>query len=144
MNLPTRPKIVVLDGFTLNPGDLDWKALEEIGDLTVHDRTPPEETVARLAVADIALTNKAPIRAADLEQLPALRYIGVLAIAGAGLDVLSVEPPRANNPLPAARNCLITPHIAWATLEARRRLMAITVSNVRHFLEGTPENLIRP
>ncbi|MGM0491010.1 MAG: D-2-hydroxyacid dehydrogenase [Planctomycetota bacterium] len=63
-------------------------------------------------------------------------------IGGAALDVLSVEPPSADNPLLQAKNCLITPHIAWATLEARRRLMAITVENVRAFLRGTPRNVV--
>jgi glycerate dehydrogenase len=63
-------------------------------------------------------------------------------IAGAGLDVLSLEPPEATNPLLSARNCLVTPHIAWATLEARARLMDIAVANVSAFLEGHPVNVI--
>lgn len=63
-------------------------------------------------------------------------------LAGAALDVLSSEPPPAENPLLQAQNCLVTPHIAWATLEARRRLMAITVNNVRAFLQGTPQNVV--
>lgn len=64
-------------------------------------------------------------------------------IAGAGLDVLSTEPPAAGHPLFLARNCLITPHIAWATLEARKRLMDKAVGNVKAFLEGKPENVIK-
>jgi glycerate dehydrogenase len=63
-------------------------------------------------------------------------------IAGAGLDVLSVEPPDKNNPLLFAGNCHITPHIAWATIEARTRLMDIAVSNVMAFLEGNPVNVV--
>ena len=63
-------------------------------------------------------------------------------LAGAGLDVLSIEPPLANNPLLGARNCLVTPHIAWATREARSRLMEIAVDNVASFLAGTPRNVI--
>jgi glycerate dehydrogenase len=59
-------------------------------------------------------------------------------IAGAGLDVLSVEPPPATNPLLTAKNCLITPHIAWATKEARQRLMNQVVANVEAFLKGAP------
>lgn len=315
-----RPKIVVLDGYTLNPGDLDWRDLESIGDVTVHDRTPVAATVERAKGAAIVLTNKAPVSTVTIEQLPELRYIGVLAtgynvvdvaaakakgivvsnvpgygtpsvaqhvfalilelaqrsghhaqtvrdgrwsaspdfcywdfplvelagrtlgiigfgaighavaqiahafgmkviastrtprtaegveflsvdevfrradvvtlhcpltpetqglvnaarlaemkrdaflintgrgplvveqdlavaldagqIAGAGLDVLSVEPPPADHPLLRVKNCLITPHIAWATRAARARLMATTVENVRAFLSGSPVNVV--
>jgi glycerate dehydrogenase len=63
-------------------------------------------------------------------------------IAGAALDVLSTEPPRADNPLLTARNCLITPHLAWATRAARSRLMKIAVENVRAFLRGQPQNVV--
>ena len=63
-------------------------------------------------------------------------------IAGAGLDVLTVEPPAASNPLLKAKNCVITPHIAWATRNARRRLIAATVGNVRAFLGGAPRNVV--
>lgn len=63
-------------------------------------------------------------------------------LAGAALDVLAVEPPAPDNPLLAARNCLITPHMAWASLTARKRLMAITAANIRGFLEGQPQNLV--
>jgi glycerate dehydrogenase len=63
-------------------------------------------------------------------------------IAGAGLDVLSVEPPAPRNPLFTAQNCLITPHIAWASKAARERLLAIVVENVRNFLAGTPTNVV--
>lgn len=63
-------------------------------------------------------------------------------IAGAGLDVLSVEPPPSSNPLIGAKNCLITPHIAWASQAARRRLMQITAANLRAFLDGHPQNVV--
>jgi glycerate dehydrogenase len=63
-------------------------------------------------------------------------------IAGAGLDVLSVEPPPAANPLLRARNCVITPHIAWATRNARRRLIEATAGNVAAFLAGRPQNVV--
>ena len=316
----SRPKIVVLDGYTLNPGDLDWRALEAIGDVTVHDRTPIPATVERAAGAAILLTNKAPVNAEAIAALPDLRYIGVLAtgynivdvaaakargivvanvpgygtsavaqhvfalilelaqrvghhaqsvrdgrwvasadfcywdfplvelagrtlgivgfgaigqavariglafgmkviastrtprtvagvefvsmdevfrradvvtlhcpltpetqglvnaarlaqmkpgaflintgrgplvverdlaealeagrIAGAGLDVLAVEPPKPDNPLLTARNCLITPHIAWAMQAARARLMEVAVANVRAFLAGAPAHVV--
>jgi len=63
-------------------------------------------------------------------------------LAGAALDVLSVEPPPASHPLLAAENCLITPHIAWATRAARARLMQVAVENVRAFLAGRPVNVV--
>ncbi len=63
-------------------------------------------------------------------------------IAGAALDVLAVEPPPAGNPLFTARNCIITPHLAWATRAARARLMATAVANVRAFLGGQPVNVV--
>lgn len=63
-------------------------------------------------------------------------------LAGAGLDVVSIEPVRPDNPLLAAPNCLITPHIAWATEEARRRLMNAMIANVAGFLEGRPINVV--
>ena len=63
-------------------------------------------------------------------------------IAGAGLDVLSTEPPSADHPLLAAPNCHITPHIAWATRSARQRLLDIVVANIRGFLEGRPQNIV--
>lgn len=315
-------RIVVLDGYTLNPGDLSWGALESLGSCTIHDRTPPERVVERAREAEILFTNKVVLGRAELEQLPRLRYIGVLAtgynvvdvaaaaernimvtnipsygtrsvaqmtfalllelaqhvghhaqtvrdgrwtqskdfcywdyplvelegltfglvgfgrigravaevalafgmkvlahdavapaasvsgvtmvdleslfsqsdvvslhcpltadnkglvnsarlslmkrsaflintsrgplvnevdlaaalnagrIAGAGLDVLAVEPPRPDNPLLAAKNCLITPHIAWATAAARRRLMDIAAGNLRAFLAGAPVNRV--
>ncbi|MGN6542702.1 MAG: D-2-hydroxyacid dehydrogenase [Ginsengibacter sp.] len=64
-------------------------------------------------------------------------------IAGAALDVLSTEPPVASNPLLQAKNCLITPHIAWATFEARSRLMNVVVNNIKYFLEGNPEHVVK-
>ncbi len=63
-------------------------------------------------------------------------------IAGAALDVLSTEPPVASNPLLQAKNCLITPHIAWATFEARSRLMNVVVNNIKSFLEGKAEHVV--
>jgi glycerate dehydrogenase len=63
-------------------------------------------------------------------------------IAGAGLDVLSAEPPRRDNPLLNAKNCYITPHLAWATRSARQRLMQTTISNLRAFLAGKPVNVV--
>ena len=63
-------------------------------------------------------------------------------IAGAAVDVLSVEPPPASNPLLAAKNCVITPHVAWATRDARRRLIDVTAANLTAFAAGQPQNVV--
>lgn len=311
-------KICILDGYSLNPGDLDWSPVERLGDVTLFDRTPADKIVERAADADIVLTNKVPFSADTLRQLPRLRFICVLAtgyniidteaaarqgvvvanipaystmsvaqmtfahilnitnhvasyarevadgkwtncpdfcfwdsaltelagktmgivglgntgmatariavamgmkvvamtsksadtlpegitpaplddvlasadvvslhcpltpstrhlinaasiakmkpsailintgrgplvdeqavadalnggrLAAFGADVLSQEPPRGDNPLLFARNCFLTPHIAWATLEARTRLMSTATENVRQFIAGEP------
>ncbi|AGC67349.1 glycerate dehydrogenase HprA [Thermoclostridium stercorarium subsp. stercorarium DSM 8532] len=316
-------KIVVLDGYALNPGDLSWDELKQLGETEIYDYTPFDKTIERAEGADIVLTNKTPLMEREISQLPRLKYIGVLAtgynvvdveaakkrnivvtnvpaygtksvaqmtfallleltqhvqrhsdavfngewtnsrdfcfwkyplieldgktmgiigfgnigqavadiavafgmnvlgysrrrtdqshrknfrwaeldellaesdvvslhcpltpetkgivnietlrkmkksaflintgrgplvveedlayalnndiIAGAGLDVLSVEPPKADNPLFRAKNCVITPHIAWATKEARLRLMHTAVENVKAFLKGEPVNVV--
>jgi glycerate dehydrogenase len=72
-------RIVVLDGHTLNPGDLDWGELAKLGDLQVYPRTAPEELLPRAEGAPVLLTNKTPLRREDLALLPGLRYVGVLA-----------------------------------------------------------------
>ena len=311
-------KICILDGYSLNPGDLDWSPVERLGDVTLFDRTSADKIVERAADADIVLTNKVPFSADTLRQLPRLRFICVLAtgyniidteaaarqgvvvanipaystmsvaqmafahilnitnhvasyarevadgkwtncpdfcfwdsaltelagktmgivglgntgmatariavalgmkvvaltsksadtlpegitpaplddvlasadvvslhcpltpstrhlinaasiakmkpsailintgrgplvdeqavadalnggrLAAFGADVLSQEPPRGDNPLLSARNCFLTPHIAWATLEARTRLMSTATENVRQFIAGEP------
>jgi glycerate dehydrogenase len=307
-------KIVVLDGHTLNPGDLSWDPLRKLGQCEIYERSSPEEIVSRSASADIVLTNKVPLNRAYMAGVPDLKYIGVTAtgynivdvtaarerkivvtnvptygtksvaqmtfallleltqhvghhaqtvregrwsrspdfcywdyplieldgltmgiigygrigqavgelaqafgmkvithsrkksaqdlerlfresdvislhcpltpetkhlinaqrlewmkptalllntsrgplidepalakalndgrIAGAGLDVLAVEPPLADNPLFTAKNCFISPHIAWATRAARSRLMDASVENVRAFLAGKPKNVV--
>jgi glycerate dehydrogenase len=83
--------LVVLDGYTLNPGDNPWTALEAMGKLTVHDRTPPELIVSRAADADILLTNKTPLSADTLARLPKLRMVSVLAT---GYNVIDVAAAR--------------------------------------------------
>ena len=77
--LETRPRLVVLDGFTTNPGDLSWEPLERLGELTVYARTPPELVAERLAGADVVFTNKTRLTAADLVAAPQLRGIGMLS-----------------------------------------------------------------
>ncbi len=85
-------KIVVLDGFAGNPGDLSWAALESLADeCVVYDRTDPDQVITRLDGAQVALTNKVPISRDTLESLPQLRYIGVLAT---GFNIVDVDAAR--------------------------------------------------
>ena len=80
--------IVILDGYSANPGDLSWDELKEMGEVTVYDRTSPSETVARAAEAEVVLTNKVVIGKDEMAQLPHLKYIGVLAT---GYNVVDIE-----------------------------------------------------
>lgn len=84
-------KIVVLDGYTLNPGDLSWNKVAQLGELTVYDRTRPEEIVGRAIDADVVLTNKCVITATVLKQLPQLKYIGELATGYNNIDVAAAR-----------------------------------------------------
>lgn len=84
-------KIVVLDGYTLNPGDLSWKDLEALGTVKIYDRTHPGEVVERATGAQIVLTNKTVLDGEELSQLPDLKYIGVLAT---GYNVVNLEAAR--------------------------------------------------
>ena len=194
-------KIVVLDGYTENPGDLSWSALEQLGELVVYDRTSYEESdlvAERIGDADVAIMNKTPISKAAKDlgvefvelddlfarsdvlglQMPLMDFNtgiinkeniakmkdGVIIInnsrgqmvveqdladalnsgkvACAGLDVVSTEPIRADNPLLKAKNCIITPHMSWGSRSSRQRIMDCTVENVRAFLAGQPQNVV--
>ncbi len=84
--------IVVLDGEILNPGDMSWKPLEDLGTLTVYDRTSAEDLIARAQNAQVLITNKTPLRAETLAALPNLQYIGVVAT---GYDVIDIEAAAA-------------------------------------------------
>ena len=83
-------KIVILDGYTENPGDLSWEGIEKFGDLTVYDRTPMDETeiIKRIGSADAVITNKTPISRAAFEACKNIKYIGMLAT---GYNVVDVE-----------------------------------------------------
>ncbi len=84
-------RIVVLDGYTLNPGDNPWDEIAALGELAVYDRTPPELVVSRAREAEVVLTNKTPLPAAVIEALPRLRFVAVLAT---GYDVVDVACAR--------------------------------------------------
>ena len=116
-----RMMIVILDGYTANPGDLSWKGLEALGEVTVYDRTKPEETVARAANAEIVLTNKVVINREVIAQLPQLRYIGVLAT---GYNVVDIEAARE-------RGIIVTNVPAYSTESVAQMVFAhlLTVTN---------------
>lgn len=114
-------KIVVLDGFTANPGDLSWDELEKLGDVTIYDRTQPGETVARAADAEIVLTNKVIIGREEMARLPHLLYIGVLAT---GYNVVDLEAAKE-------RGIIVTNIPAYSTDSVAQMVFAhlLTVTN---------------
>src|SRR5881397_3865944 len=87
-------RIVVLDGFTLNPGDLSWNELESLGKCEIYDRSPPPDVVKRAADVEIVLTNKTVLNREQILSLPKLKYIGVLAT---GYNIVDVAAARDRN-----------------------------------------------
>lgn len=114
-------KIVVLDGYTANPGDLSWKNLEALGALTVYERTQPTETVARAADAEIVLTNKVIVSKEVMAKLPKLKYIGVLAT---GYNVVDIQEAHE-------RGIIVTNVPAYSTESVAQMVFAhlLTVTN---------------
>ena len=87
-------KIVILDGFALNPGDLDWQTLQVLGDVYIHDRTPPDLIVQRSQGATCLLVNKVALTREIMEALPDLRYVGILAT---GFNIVDMEAASERN-----------------------------------------------
>ena len=119
-------RIVILDGYTANPGDLSWKELETLGELVVYDRTSADETVARAADADVVLTNKVLITKEVMAQLPRLKYVGVLAT---GYNVVDIEAAHH-------RGIIVTNVPAYSTESVAQMVFAhlLTVTNrVEHY-----------
>ena len=87
-------KIVILDGYTENPGDLSWSGFEALGELIVYDRTPQEQVIERIGQAEIVIVNKTPIDRATIEACPRIKYIGVLAT---GYNVIDVQAATEKN-----------------------------------------------
>jgi len=114
-------KIVILDGYTANPGDLSWQELKSLGELTVYDRTKPNETVARAADAHVVLTNKVIISKETMDQLPQLKYIGVLAT---GYNVVDIQAAHE-------RGIIVTNVPAYSTESVAQMVFAhlLTVTN---------------
>ena len=119
-------KIVILDGYTANPGDLSWKELETLGELVVYDRTSADETVTRAADAEVVLTNKVLITKDVMAQLPRLKYVGVLAT---GYNVVDIEAAHQ-------RGIIVTNVPAYSTESVAQMVFAhlLTVTNrVEHY-----------
>ena len=114
-------KIVILDGYSANPGDLSWKELGKLGEVTVYDRTKPSETVARAANSDIVLTNKVVINKDVMAQLPQLKYIGVLATGYNVVDIAAAHE----------RGIIVTNVPAYSTESVAQMVFAhlLTVTN---------------
>ena len=107
-------KIVILDGYTANPGDLSWDGLKALGELTVYERTAPAQLLERAAGAEVLLTNKVIIDAEAMAQLPALRYIGVLAT---GYNVVDIAEAHR-------RDIAVTNIPAYSTMSVAQMVMA--------------------
>ena len=121
-------KIVILDGYTANPGDLSWGSLKEMGEVTVYERTRREEIAGRAADADIVLTNKVVMDREMMALLPRLKYIGVLAT---GYNVVNIEAARE-------RDIIVTNVPAYSTESVAQTVFAhlLTVTNrTEHYAE---------
>lgn len=115
-------KIVILDSYGANPGDLSWDGLNEVGPVTIYDRTKPEETVGRAADAEILLTNKVIIGRKEIEQLPKLRYIGVLAT---GYNVVDTQAAHE-------RGIVVTNVPAYSTESVAQMVFSHLLTVVNH------------
>ncbi len=118
-------KIIILDGYTLNPGDISWAGFETLGDFTMNDRTSPDKIIERSENAEIILTNKTIINKLTIEQLPKLKYIGVLAT---GYNIVDVKA--ANE-----RNIIVTNIPSYGTSSVAQMVFALLLEltqNVGH------------
>lgn len=115
-------KIVVLDGYTLNPGDLSWDSFAALGELTVYDRTKPDEIVPRAKDAEIVLVNKTRLNREVVRKLPQLRYVGVLAT---GYDVVNLHET-------AKRGIVVTHVPDYATASVPQHVFALILDQANH------------
>lgn len=124
-------KIVVLDGYTMNPGDLDWGPLQQLGPCEIHNRTDPDQVLRRAAGAEILLTNKAVLSAETIAKLPELRYIGVLAT---GTNVVDIEAARA-------RKIVVTNIPGYSTASVAQMVFALLLEMTQQV--GHHDRLVR-
>ena len=115
-------KIVVLDGYTLNPGDLSWDELKALGPCEIHERTAPADVPGRAADAEIVLTNKTVLGGDELQKLPRLRYIGVLAT---GTNVVDLAAARE-------RGIPVTNVPAYGTKSVAQATFALLLELTQH------------
>ncbi len=115
-------KIVVLDGYTVNPGDLSWEELEKLGDLTVYERTPEDQIIDRAGEAEIVFTNKTPLTKDTLKELKSDEFVGVLAT---GYNVVDIEAA-------AARGITVTNIPAYSTRSVAQLVFALLLEICHH------------
>ena len=117
-------RIVILDGYSVNPGDLSWDSLNTLGEVIVYDRTAPHEVEERAREAEIVLTNKVVLDKSQLDRMPTLRYIGVLAT---GYNVVDLEETQRRGiivtNIPAYSTDSVAQMTCRALLLARKRLV---------------------
>lgn len=118
-------KIVVLDGYTTNPGDLSWDKLKDLGDAVIYDRTPVELTAERIKDADIVLTNKAPVTRETIKQCEKLKYIGVLAT---GFNIVDTQAAKE-------RNIIVTNIPTYGTAAVAQFTIALLLEVCHHIGE---------
>ncbi|MEO8582391.1 MAG: D-2-hydroxyacid dehydrogenase, partial [Flavitalea sp.] len=118
--------LVVLDGYTLNPGDLSWEGLRKLGDLVIHDRTSQDKVVERAKDAEVIFTNKTPVGADILNALPKLKYIGVLAT---GYNIINADTAKKNGVIVSNIPCYGTSSVVQMTFAL---LMELTNHVQRH------------
>ena len=123
-------KITVLDGYTLNPGDLDWGAMAAFGDLTVYDRTPADKTVERAIGSEIVITNKTVLDADAISRLPELKYIGVLAT---GYNIVDVDAA-------ASRGIVVTNIPSYSTMSVAQMAISLLLAIVQRVEHYADEN----
>jgi len=123
-------KITILDGYGVNPGDLSWDGLREFGDVTVYDRTAPEQVLERVSDSEVLLTNKTVLDAETLRSLPKLRYVGVLAT---GYNVVDISAARE-------LGIVVTNIPAYSTASVAQMVFShllTIISRVEHYTEET-------
>ena len=118
-------KTVILDGYTLNPGDLSWDKLKELGDVVIYDRTPVELTAERIGDAEVVLTNKAPVSKETIEKCSKLKYIGVLATGYNIVDTIAAKE----------RNIIVTNIPTYGTSSVGQYTIALLLEICHHIGE---------